>query len=56
MNQTQMKTIPLKQVQIITDDFWKSKIDLAKDVIISYQWDVMPKLHSYLMCSLGIIN
>ncbi|WP_077065060.1 glycoside hydrolase family 127 protein [Gracilibacillus massiliensis] len=40
MNQTQMKTIPLKQVQI-TDDFWKSKIDLAKDVIIPYQWDAL---------------
>ncbi|QGH34297.1 glycoside hydrolase family 127 protein [Gracilibacillus salitolerans] len=34
------ETIPLKHVKI-TDDFWKRKIDLAKDVIIPYQWDAL---------------
>ncbi|SFM02452.1 hypothetical protein SAMN04487943_106253 [Gracilibacillus orientalis] len=34
------ETISLKHVTI-TDDFWKGKIELAKDVIIPYQWDAL---------------
>ncbi len=34
------ETISLKHVTI-TDDFWKGRIDLAKDVIIPYQWDAL---------------
>lgn len=40
MKALKTKTLNLKDIEI-TDEFWKGRIDLAKDIIIPYQWDAL---------------